>query len=87
MHTENRLSNYFYKLLANSFGVCLNCYMTHDDIIKHYGGQREAMTALAQYGIYRQIMDNWKRDGVPELRQFQLYVITGGKLKIDREYY
>ena len=81
------MSRIFYASLANSFVMCLNCYMTHDDIIKHYGGQREAMTALAQYGIYRQIMDNWRRDGVPELRQFQLYVITGGKLKIDKDYY
>ena len=81
------MSRIFYASLANSFVMCFNPDMTHDDIIKHYGGQREAMTALAQYGIYRQIMDNWRRDGVPELRQFQLYVITGGKLKIDKEYY
>ena len=70
--------------------------MTYDDIIRHYGGKplehglplsREAQMELAKYGIYRQLLKEWQRKGVPELRQFQLYVLTGGKLKIDKEYY
>ena len=60
--------------------------MTYDDIIKHYGGMREAMTELAPYGIYRQVLDNWKKTGVPEGRQYQLFVLTDGKLKIDEKY-
>ena len=60
--------------------------MTYDDIIKHYGGMREAMTELAPYGIYRQMLDNWKKTGVPKGRQYELFVLTDGKLKLDAKY-
>lgn len=60
--------------------------MTYDDIIKHYGGMREAMTELAPHGIYRQVLDNWKKTGVPKGRQYELFVLSDGALKVDKKF-
>jgi len=77
------MSNLFYEILAIVKPICFNEAMTTDDIIKHYGGMREAMTELAPYGIYRQMFYAWEKNGVPQGRQYQLHVLTDGKLKVE----
>ena len=77
------MSNLFYEILAICKTTWFNEAMTTDDIIKHYGGMREAMTKLAPHGIYRQMFYAWEKKGVPEGRQYQLHVLTGGKLKVE----
>lgn len=56
--------------------------MTYDDILRVYKTQQKAAQAL---GISQPTISGWRRNGVPELRQFQIQAITKGRLKVDRE--
>lgn len=48
---------------------------------RHFGGRDKAISAL---GIYRQLWEHWQKTGIPKGRQFQIEVVTRGKLKADR---
>jgi hypothetical protein len=54
--------------------------MTYEDVIAHYRTQVAAADAL---GIYQSNVSDWKRNGVPPLRQLELEALTGGALKAD----
>jgi len=56
--------------------------MTYDDILRVYKTQQKAAEAL---GISQPTISGWKRNGVPELRQFQIQAITRGRLKAERQ--
>lgn len=56
--------------------------MKPQDVIKHYGTQKAAATAL---GMGQSAVANWvARDAVPDLSQLRIEAVTGGKLKADR---
>jgi DNA-binding transcriptional regulator YdaS (Cro superfamily) len=57
--------------------------MSPDAAIQHFGSQ----TALAKaVGVVQPTVSGWRTDGkIPEPRQFQIEVLTHGKLKADRE--
>lgn len=49
--------------------------------IKHFGTKAELARKM---GVTRQAITGWG-DGIPAGRQFQLEVLTGGKLKAERK--
>ena len=53
-------------------------HMTYDDILSVYKTQQRAAEAL---GISQPTISGWRKNGVPELRQFQIQAITRGRLK------
>jgi predicted transcriptional regulator len=55
--------------------------MTPNEVLAHFESQSDIADTL---GITRQSVSDWFTSGVvPELRQFQLELITRGKLKAD----
>ena len=54
--------------------------MTKTEAIQYYGTHAKLARAL---GISRQAVTDWG-DRIPEGRQWQLEVVTGGDLKADR---
>ena len=52
--------------------------MKKSDVIEHFGGIQQTADAL---GIRYQSVYEWP-DVVPEGRQYQIQIITGGKLKV-----
>lgn len=50
--------------------------MRKQDVIEHFGSQRAIAEAL---DISEQAVSAWE-DEIPEGRQFQIQIITGGKL-------
>jgi predicted transcriptional regulator len=56
--------------------------MTYKQLIKHYGTQVSAAKAL---GVTKAAVCQWQHTGVPALRQFQVELLTGGKLRADRK--
>lgn len=59
--------------------------MRYSDAIKHFGSEVEIAAALA---CTRQAVALWKEgDVIPKGRAYELQVITGGKLRVDRTLY
>ena len=52
--------------------------MEFKEALKHYGSRNKIAKAL---GIHRQAITRWAYSGIPELRQYELETLTGGKLK------
>ncbi|MCR4299009.1 MAG: Cro/CI family transcriptional regulator [Gallionella sp.] len=53
--------------------------MTPEQVIRHYGGERQAADALQ---VTRQIVNYWKRKGsIPSKTQAWIHLRTGGLLK------
>lgn len=50
------------------------------DVVAHFGGIAPLAKAL---GVKTQAISQWK-EKVPELRSYQIEVLTGGKLKADQ---
>jgi len=57
--------------------------MTTQEAIEYYGGPKYLANAL---DIYPQAIYAWG-ERPPKAKQFELYVISGRKLKIDERYY
>jgi transcriptional repressor of cell division inhibition gene dicB len=55
--------------------------MTKTDAIKFFGSSSNLAKAL---GVTKQAVSRWP-DDIPDGRQFQIEVITDGKLKADRK--
>lgn len=55
--------------------------MKYEEVLDHFGSQQATADAL---GIKQPSVAAWKESGIPEPRQFQIEVITDGKLKADR---
>jgi hypothetical protein len=56
--------------------------MTYDEALEHFGGTQEKLAAAL--GITQPTVSVWK--GVlPDAYQYQIEVITGGKLRADPE--
>lgn len=56
--------------------------MDYQQIKEHFGSAAKAARELGLSA--RQTVHTWKRKGVPEQRQYQIEVLTGGALKADR---
>lgn len=56
--------------------------MDIDKVIEHYGGTSETCDAL---GVTKGAISQWRKDGIPELRQFQIETLTDGKFKAERK--
>ena len=55
--------------------------MSPQEAIQHFGSQSALAGAL---GLTQPTVSGWKNEGrIPYTRQFQLQVLTGGKLKAD----
>ncbi|BBT79928.1 TPA: Cro/CI family transcriptional regulator [Aeromonas veronii] len=52
------------------------------DAVAHFGGIAPLAKAL---GVKTQAISQWK-EKVPELRSYQIEVLTGGKLKADQHH-
>jgi len=56
--------------------------MSPDALIAHFGGVNATARAL---GVEPPSVSEWKTQGVvPELRQYQAEIATGGKLRADK---
>lgn len=55
--------------------------MDIEKVIEHFGGPQETCLAL---GVTKGAISQWRTDGVPELRQFQIEALTGGRFKAER---
>jgi hypothetical protein len=56
--------------------------MNFDQVISHFGTQQKTANAL---GLSQSSIAEWKKNGIPEGRQFQIQVITGGALRAAPE--
>jgi len=57
--------------------------MTTQDLINHFGTQAKAAAAL---GIKQPSIAGWVANGkIPEGRQYQIQILTGGVLKADQQ--
>ncbi|HET8729756.1 MAG TPA: Cro/CI family transcriptional regulator [Moraxellaceae bacterium] len=57
--------------------------MTKSEAIAHFGSVRDLAAALGIKAV--QSVYGWPDDGVPMGRQWQIQVLTKGKLKVDKE--
>lgn len=55
--------------------------MRKKDVIEHFGSQKAVADAL---DISEQAVSNWD-DEIPRGRAFELQVLTGGKLQVERQ--
>jgi len=62
-------------------GIPHNGAMTRKDIINYYGSQAEAARRL---GVKPQTILEWEVVGVPDGRQYQVELATGGALRAAR---
>jgi transcriptional repressor of cell division inhibition gene dicB len=56
--------------------------MKKSEIVEFFGGIQQVADAL---GITYQSVREWPEDRVPEGRQYQIQVITKGKLKVSQK--
>ena len=54
--------------------------MDIEAVISYFGSVKAAAKAL---DVYPQVIYQWKANGIPALRQYQVQVMTKGKLKAD----
>lgn len=54
--------------------------MNFKDLVDHYGSQRQIAQAL---GVSKQLVSYWKRAGVPIGRQYEIQILTGGRLRAE----
>jgi hypothetical protein len=55
--------------------------MDYPKLIKHFGTEAEAVRAL---GIPQTTINAWADSGIPSWRQYQIEVLTNGKLRASK---
>ena len=55
--------------------------MDLDKIIEYFGGTPKTCDAL---DVTKGAISQWRTEGIPKLRQFQIETLTAGKFKADR---
>lgn len=50
--------------------------MDIDSVIQHFGSSKALQDAL---GVTKAAISQWRASGIPNLRQFQIQALTGGK--------
>lgn len=63
---------------SRPFFWTMGSWMTHDDLISHYGTATKAADKL---GYSKQAVSAWKKSGIPFDAQFRIQLQTRGKLK------
>lgn len=56
--------------------------MDIEKVVDHFGGTQETCDAL---NVTKGAISQWRSDGIPELRQFQIEALTLGKFKAERQ--
>lgn len=56
--------------------------MNIDAVVEHFGGTPETCAAL---DVTKGAISQWRQEGIPELRQFQIEALTKGKFKAERK--
>lgn len=56
--------------------------MDIEEVVKFFGGTVETCGAL---DVTKGAISQWRQDGIPELRQFQIEALTKGKFKAERK--
>lgn len=51
-------------------------------MLEHFGGTAETCKAL---DVSKGAISQWRQDGIPELRQFQIEALSKGKFKAKRD--
>jgi hypothetical protein len=51
-------------------------------VVDHFGGTHETCAAL---GVTKGAVSQWRTDGIPPMRQYQIEALTMGKFRADRE--
>ena len=70
-------------LLTKQIGVPIICPMTPDDLYTIWRTQEEMAKAL---GLAQPTISGWFTDGkIPEPRQYQIQIVTGGRLVADKK--
>ena len=54
--------------------------MNVSDLIRHFGSRKVAMQRA---GASRQLFKYWETNGIPTGRQWEIYVLTNRKLKVE----
>lgn len=55
--------------------------MDIEKVVTHFGGVADTCNAL---GVTPGAISQWRKDGIPDLRQFQIEAMTHGKFRADR---
>jgi DNA-binding transcriptional regulator YdaS (Cro superfamily) len=62
-------------------GMPIISFMDFNELIAYYGTQQKAADAI---GIHQSSVAEWKTNGIPIPRQYQIQVLTDGKLKASQ---
>ena len=55
--------------------------MKLDEVLKHFNVKPSELAAILK--VTRPAISQWKVSGIPETRQWQIQILTKGKLKAD----
>jgi hypothetical protein len=56
--------------------------MNLDKVINHFGSTKELCAVL---DVSKGAISQWRKDGIPKLRRFQIETLTKGKFKAERK--
>jgi hypothetical protein len=56
--------------------------MDIEKVVEHFGGTLETCEAL---DVTKGAISQWRKDGIPPLRQFQIETLTKGKFRAARD--
>ena len=56
--------------------------MDIESVIRYFGKTVDTCNAL---GVTKGAISQWRQDGIPPMRQYQIEALTKGKFKADRQ--
>lgn len=56
--------------------------MDIEKVIEFFG--KTDLECAEKLGVTKGAISQWRQDGIPELRQYQIETLTGGRFKADR---
>lgn len=62
--------------------VCTIRNMNFNELISFYGTQ---VAAAKKLGVTKAAVNQWKDTGIPEVRQYQIAMLSGHVLKVDEK--
>ena len=68
------------RLFAETICLVHTANMDIEAVIKHFGSVKALAKAL---DVYPQVIYQWKANGIPLLRQYQIQVTTNGQFMAD----
>jgi hypothetical protein len=77
------LQNIFSRQWLTGGGVFYTILiMNFSELIKHYGTQ---VAVAKRLGVTKGAINQWKDNGIPEGRQYQIAMLSGHALKVDEK--